>query len=275
MSSTLALWSSHSLRADGARVTLRVAPGLDTLEPVLARWIEDGVDTLPVFRRSRYASVHRVKPGDTAPPVFLKQFLLRGPSDRIKRYFRRSRARRTLAANVLIEELGFRTEQIIALAEFRRFASLSKSLLVTREIPDVNEARSVFRDPEFGLRSDINRRRRLLERLGREIGAWHGAGLYHGDLRLSNVLMQIEGDDCTFYWMDNERTRRYARLPRARRAHNLMQIIMDPGVFSRTDMMRLWRTYQSVCGFAPEDEKQFLRSVIDRTRKRWKSRNWL
>ncbi len=241
----------------------------------MVRWIEGGLSLWPEFRRSRHAIVQRVDDPALPAPIFIKQFLLRDGWDRLKRMVRPPRARRALLANQMITALGFRTEPVIALAEYRRFGFTWKSVLFTRELPDVHEARAVFRDPEFGLRADIPKRRELLDGLAGEIGAWHKADLHHGDLRLSNLLMQRNGDSCAFYWMDNERTRRYARMPESRRVHNLVQIILDPGVFTRTDMLRLWRAYKVASGYAPLDEKAFLRKVIERTRERRRKRGWV
>ncbi len=256
-------------------IFLRLDPDYATLNEQLVALLEEGLDAHPEFRRSRHAVVHRIQPDAFVDRLFIKQFLLRDKWDYVKRFYRESRARRALITNGVIDRHGFRTEPVIALAEYRRFGVLEKSMLITREIEQVHEVRSVLRDPEYGLRADIPRRRRFIKALGQEIGAWHKAGFHHGDLRLSNLLVRLENGNCAFYWMDNERTRRYVALPLRHRSHNLMQIIMDPGVFSRTDAMRLWRSYKEAAGFHIEHEKAFLRKVIRHTQKRWRARNWL
>ncbi len=263
------------MRAGKDRIVLRVAPDHTALEPVIIRWIETGIENLHEFRRSRHAHVYRVVDNANETPLFVKEFFARDRWDYVKQRIHGSRGKRTILNNATINQLGFHTKTIIALAEYRRHGLIRKSVIITREIPGTHEAREIFRDAKHGLRHNPIKRRQMIHNLGAELGAWHKAGLQHGDLRLSNLLIQMENDTANFHWMDNERTRRYRTLSRERRIHNLMQVIMDPGVFSRSDIMRLWRAYKDASGFQERDEKAFVREVIRRTRKRWRERNWL
>ena len=268
-------WPLQRFSSGADTILFRLDPEYAALNAQMGALLEGGLAAHPEFRRSRHAVVHRIQPDAFPDRLFFKQFLLRDRWDCVKRFYRESRARRALITNGAINRRGFRTEPVIALAEYRRFGVLEKSMLITREIEQVHEVRSVLRDPEYGLRTDIPRRRRFIKTLGQEIGAWHKAGFHHGDLRLSNLLVRFDDEHCTFYWMDNERTRRYAALSLRHRRHNLMQIIMDPGVFSRTDAMRLWRSYKEAAEFHIANEKTFMRKVIRHTQKRWRARNWL
>lgn len=271
----LRTWPYDTLMVGGSRITLRLAPEHAGMKPLIVGWLQNGIETQPEFRRSRHSVVHRLNDAVDGHDIFLKRFLLRDAWDYIKRLYRPPRARSAVLANQTINHLGFRTEPMIALAEYRRFGLITQSVMITREIKNVYEVRSMMRDPEHGLRSDIARRRKALAALGHEIGLWHKSGLHHGDLRLSNVLVRVNGDEYIFYWMDNERTRRYARLPRRLRIHNLVQIITDPHVFSRTDMLRLWKAYKQSAEFHDPDEKDFIRTIIARTQKKRRARNWM
>lgn len=272
--SPLGTWHARQLKVNGSRIACRVAPQASPLEDQLVRWIQDDFKTLQEFRRSRHAIVYRITEPDPDKSLYLKLFLPRDCWERYKALIRPSRARRTLQANRTLTGLGFQTKDIIGLAEYRRYGMITQSLLVSRALPGIHEVRSVLREPDHGFRNNSQARRALIRQLGAELGAWHKAGLYHGDLRLSNLMVRFDAGISRFFWMDNERTRRFRALPRTRRLRNLVQVIMDPGVFSRTDMMRLWLSYKEAAEFHDPNEKDFLRTVIRRTRERQHQRNW-
>ena len=72
----------------------------------------------------------------------------------------------------------------------------------------------------------------------------HAANISHGDLRTGNVLVKLKEDDWDFYFLDNERTVKYNKLPDKLRIKNLVQIgmVLNENL-TNTDRMRFYKTY--------------------------------
>ncbi len=73
----------------------------------------------------------------------------------------------------------------------------------------------------------------------------HATGFIHGDLRTSNVLARMQGEEFRFTLIDNERNRQIVPPPGKALLKNLMQLnMLLPSDLSRTDRMRFfceWR----------------------------------
>jgi tRNA A-37 threonylcarbamoyl transferase component Bud32 len=229
--------------------------------------------TLPGLAPVQSAATAVVQAGRLEPDgeaCYLKQFLHRDPMDPLKDLLRASRARRALRNERIATALGFHLPRSLCLLEARRGGRLVYNALVTEAVEHARRARDWIMEAP-----DRHARRRFLLALAREIGAWHGAGLYHGDLRPGNILAQSSDDGFTFWWLDNERNRRYAVLPPGRRIHNLMQINYEPLPISLTDRLRFWRAYRETARLPDDQAADVLRRVIAKTQRRWRKRGWL
>jgi hypothetical protein len=72
----------------------------------------------------------------------------------------------------------------------------------------------------------------------------HAAGIFHGDLRLGNILARKEKSGWHFFLIDNERTRKFRRLPSHLRLKNLVQAnILISDCVTKTDRMRFFKSY--------------------------------
>ena len=113
------------------------------------------------------------------------------------------------------------------------------------------------------------RRRAFAAAVGRHFRALHDKGVYHRDLKASNILVAERApDDWAFYVVDLDRVRFMARVDRRRRVRNLSQInASTPLVLSRTDRLRFYAAYSGT-GLRAERDKAFARDVIDQTRQR-------
>ena len=83
---------------------------------------------------------------------------------------------------------------------------------------------------------------------GEEIGRLHAAGFVHGDLRWGNVL--VRGADTgqpAFIYIDNDRTRKYRRIPAHQRIKNLIQIKYPGSLLDKpeSDWDTVWEGYIS------------------------------
>ena len=97
----------------------------------------------------------------------------------------------------------------------------------------------------------------------------HEDGFVHGDLVPTNILARDEGDTVTFFYMDNDRTRRYPRwMPQGLWKRNLIQLnrFVLSGI-SLQDRMRFLRSYLGEKAWG-EKEGRLLRWIEAKTRKR-------
>ncbi len=63
---------------------------------------------------------------------------------------------------------------------------------------------------------------------GRTVGDLHRCGFFHGDLRWRNVLTRLDGTQWQFFFIDNDRTKRYRfGIPFHCRLKNLTQILFS------------------------------------------------
>ena len=119
-------------------------------------------------------------------------------------------------------------------------------------------------------RHDSKVKRKVLRRLGEEVGALHLAGFAHGDLRLGNVMLKGPAETAGFVFIDNERTALFRNIPERLLIQNLRQINTDAvSRLSRSDRLRIFRAYQSVYGsFKKKAEKRMIAEIEHLTRKR-------
>ena len=116
--------------------------------------------------------------------------------------------------------------------------------------------------------------RELIRAFGRTIGRMHACNIFHGDLRLNNVLLRQDGGNCRFFFLDNERTKKFNKLPFRSRVKNLVQINTVPfGIFSRTDRMRFFREYCAQTGISKKDEKTMAATILRKTHRRLAKRS--
>jgi len=112
-------------------------------------------------------------------------------------------------------------------------------------------------------------RREMIRAFGRTIGRMHAKNIFHGDLRLNNVLLRREGGNWRFFFLDNERTKKFNKLPLRRRIQNLVQINMTPAeVMGKTDRMRFFKEYRAQTGTGKEKGKVLIAATIKGTIRR-------
>jgi Lipopolysaccharide kinase (Kdo/WaaP) family. len=206
-----------------------------------------------------------------ALPCYFKRYLIRDFKDRIKHIIRPSRARRAMRGDAKVQSCGFNSPRVLCLIEERISGLLRQSALVTEAIKG---APSVSYWINQGFADSPELRQRFLPAFGHMAGAWHSKGLHHGDMRLGNILCRFFNGEFVFYWLDNERTKRYTTLPLSRRVNNLVQVNMEPGL-SPMDRMELWNVYIEENDLSARQEKEVMRKVIRKTRKRWEKKGWI
>ena len=216
-------------------------------------WVESSSNTI---------IARRLQPS----PAYYKEFLNRSRLENIKTLFRGSRCQRAVIRGELLRKKGFNTPAMDCWGKKGH-----RYFMITEGIDAVSLSTHIEKNwipPLAG--KELVAKRELIEKLGNEIGTLHGAGVCHGDLRLSNLLVEEEGQDISFHFIDNERSSFFKKIPRRLVVKNLVQLnmIFLPNV-SRQDRLRFINAYSNAYGRFESGEKMALmKAVYERTMER-------
>lgn len=227
---------------------------------------------LTTIRSSKFARVYKltVRFDDVDRGVYFKQYLCRSIWDFIKDFVRASRAERAFKATEMLGENGFDAPTIIAVGELRYGLCHTTNFLVTLEIENAKQIYQFIPDRLQNLtKQRLQGKRELIRAFGRTVGRMHAAGIFHGDLRLGNILVRQEKNRWRFFFLDNERTRKFYRLPARLRLKNLVQVNMfPPAAMSNTDRMRFFREYWAQNEKAKTKKVDLIEKVLKKTHRR-------
>lgn len=227
---------------------------------------------LEMIPSSEFARVYRfyISVDGVERQVYLKQFLHRSTLDYIKSIFRGSRAKRALEADLMLARNHFDVPEAIAMVEYRKQFFHTRSFLVTFGVEDSKSVFQFIRETRETLtQGRLEAWRELIRAFGRTLGRMHANDIFHGDLRLNNVLVRREGGNYRFFFLDNERTKKFGKLPFSQRVKNLVQVNMVPrGILSNTDRMRFFREYCVETGTGKEEGKALIAATLKKTSQR-------
>jgi len=195
----------------------------------------------------------RVHSDDQA--VYVKKFLPRSIFDRLKHLAGRVRAQRAAQGSLLLEQHGFSVPQVrhVEIRESRQ-----ASFLITAEVSESQTVAAVLSDESLSQADRVG----FIRELATMIGRLHDAGLYHGDLQGRNLLYRLVDSQHEFYWLDNERSRSYARIPLTRRMRNLRQLDKIDGAASSWERRVFWRAYIAHAKLDASERRELLRLVL-------------
>jgi tRNA A-37 threonylcarbamoyl transferase component Bud32 len=219
------------------------------------------------IQSSKFARVYKftVRFNDVDKGVYFKQYLRRSVWDFIKDFVRAGRAERAFKATEMLGENGFDTPAIIAMGKSGYGLYHTANFLVALEIEDAKHISQFISDNKLETRD----RRKLIRAFGQTIGRMHAKGIFHGDLRLGNILARQEKDRWRFFFLDNERTRKFYRLPGRLRLKNLVQVNMfPPTAISNTDRMRFFKEYWAQNEKSETGKAALIKKVLKKTRRR-------
>lgn len=164
-----------------------------------------------------------------------KHFHFRTFSDFLKQQFFTTRAERAAMGNTLLRNSGFRSPRCIGVATIFRFGVLNSSQLITEQSANGTTVRELLTST-----TDPKQREDVLFRLAEEIARLHRCGISHGDLQTDNVLIDQSG---SFIFIDNERTKRFSRLPGIYKLRNLRQCISAASGMTELERRRFVEHY--------------------------------
>jgi tRNA A-37 threonylcarbamoyl transferase component Bud32 len=205
-----------------------------------------------------------------ASGYYYKEYLFRNIRDRLSVLFRKSRGMRAwLGAQILLNH-GLSTAVPVCVGEKSFWGITHRSFLVTEAIQNALDMEQYIKKIMTSISAPdwILQKRRFVTLLGKTIGKMHRMGIFQGDLRERNILVQ-EGDPPTIHLIDNERTRIYRKVPDRKRFKNLVQINMtlSPEI-SRADRVRFFYAYLEENPDLQLERKEWMQKILHRTRKR-------
>jgi len=216
---------------------------------------------------SKFARVYRLSgQQQSVTTLYFKQYIARSTLDVIKHLVRASRARRAFEAAKMLTENGFEVPAVVAMGECRCGLFDKANFLVTLEIRGAKPIYKFVPDRLENLSQEqLRQKRDMIRAFGRTVGRMHAKGIFHGDLRLGNVLAKQGKNGWRFFFLDNERTRRFYRLPPWLRLKNLVQINMFRDGVTQTDRMRFLRSYMQENGSMVSKQKALIQKIIAKT----------
>jgi len=224
---------------------------------------------LRAVRSSRFAKVYRfgAELNGVGRVVYFKEFLSRSVWDSFKHIFRASRARRALEGSLMLNSRGFGVPAVIAMGESKRGPFVGGDFLVTLEVENSKQVYQFLGDNSGNLNSEeVRSKHKLLRDFGKTVGKMHAAGIFHGDLRVGNVLASFEKDGWEFFFLDNERTKWFCRLPNRLRLKNLVQVNMHRvRVLTNSDRLRFFKSYLEAEPALGDGWKEWARLVVKKT----------
>ncbi|NIA16853.1 MAG: hypothetical protein GWO86_00740 [Planctomycetes bacterium] len=111
-------------------------------------------------------------------------------------------------------------------------------------------------------------RKEFFSSFGRTVGRMHNMGIFHGDLRLGNILAEKGDNGWRFFFIDNERTKKYSYIPLRLRRKNLVQLNMIGSNVSEHDRLRFFASYTAQNPSIQPKSKKLVEAVMKKTAKR-------
>ena len=218
----------------------------------------------PQTKRCRYPA------GENGAEFYLKIYHRSHHLGILKDFFRDSKAFRALKQGEALSRRGFHVPFAVAAGEERNLRGLKRAFLLTLGIKALTLPLFLREHCSFPLDlAALRRKRKHLKQLALEIRRLHQYGFVHGDLVPANILVQADGSGVEFFYMDNDRTRRYpVWLPHHLWKRNLVQLnrFVLPGI-SLQDRMRFLRFYLGERSWGRRD-RRLIRWLEEKTRKR-------
>lgn len=141
-------------------------------------------------------------------------------------YWGASRPLRELWVGYQAMEKGIPTAEILAACHTKVFGQLHRGDLVSREIMNGKDLASYLKClPQPLSKKNILQKRKAIETVGNLIREMHDAGIFHGDLNLKNIILQISGPrTIKGYIIDFDKSIVKSRLNKKMRIRNLLRL---------------------------------------------------
>jgi hypothetical protein len=212
---------------------------------------------------------------DEATGLYYKQYFPRTVRDRIRYFFGSSRSKRAFEAGLMLKENGFEAPFVIAIGRYGNGLFDRTDFVVTLEAENTKPIAKHIPDNIQNLNTeDLRDYRTLIHEFGRTIGKMHARGIFHGDLRLGNILAGKFEGKWRFFFLDNERTRKFIWLRPRLRLKNLVQVNMIlTKALMDSDRWRFFRCYLDENPDIRRSRKIWAHKIIKKTRYRMRNKH--
>lgn len=188
---------------------------------------------------------------------YIKRFANRNILEPVKSFFKGSRAMREFRGNQLLIENGVNAPLACAVIE-----GFDKSYIITEEIKAKGNLYGFLKDGSVSRQL----RRQVIVLMAEQLGGLHKNAIAVGDLNMSNVLVDYDGNGCRLFILDNERTSKTAFWGSFIR--NLVQLNKSAvDCATSAERLRFLKIYEGIKGGSYRDGG-YLAIVIKQTIKR-------
>lgn len=210
---------------------------------------------------------------ETPTPVYYKEFFARSMLEGLKGVLRGTRCNRARFQSNLLMKLGFHSPAVVCWGQYGK-----REFMITQGVFGQALAKYIHQHWQRPLSHEqLLHQRQLIRDLGQEIGRLHRIGIVHGDLRLNNILLESTEEKPQFYFIDNERNRKFRRVPLYWIKKNLVQANMVvPHVVTFTDRLRFFRAYnQSYGRFSSNQQRHLAQGIQNRSMQRLRGKAYI
>lgn len=229
------------------------------------------VPSAQILKRDRKTTVVRVRL--SGRDLVIKRFNSRGPLRRLGFLFSPSPAARSLDGALLLRGKGFSTAAPLAAFERRNWSELGKSYYIAEEVQGGRSLRDLWRValPALALRERRGLARSILGDLARLLSDLHRAGIYHRDLKASNILArEWSSERRQLVLIDLDRVRASRRVPFSKRLNNLVQVRLP---CSEREKIYFFARYAALCCASRAEAKTLVRRAVALRRKEIRRRD--
>jgi len=208
--------------------------------------------------------------GGKIKSVYVKQHNALSLGHRLASVLYPSAAMRSLSGAAALLQRGYATAPPVAAVEYRRCSVLIKSLYVSEEIAGAKTVDTFWRDELRALRGAAGyvKRRVVLRRLARLFKSLHENGIYHNDLKASNILVVDRGavTEVVFSLIDLQGLKRCFFVSRRRKLKNLAQLNRTLGVYlTRTEKLSFLKECVDYRFLNRRSKRDLVQRILDQT----------
>ncbi len=153
---------------------------------------------------------------------------------------------------------GIKTSEVIAIVKNRVLGPIYKCRLVSKEITGAIDLMELLLNAEKN--KLVAQKRQIINKTAKAVKGMHGAGIYHADLHLKNILIQSAVGKVDVYIIDLDKSRQYEKISLHQRMRNIMRLDRSVEKMIRNNRITFDETYPFP--ISGTDKLRFLKEYI-------------
>ena len=153
---------------------------------------------------------------------------------------------------------GIKTSEVIAIVKNRVLGPIYKCRLVSKEITGAIDLMELLLNAKKN--KLVARKRQIINKTAKAVKEMHGAGIYHADLHLKNILIQSAAGKVDVYIIDLDKSRQYEKISLHQRMRNIMRLDRSVEKMIRNNRVTFDETYPFP--ISGTDKLRFLKEYI-------------